>query len=335
MDAPPPAFMQIEPVGQCNLRCRMCPIQFRRDGPPHGPPAFMAFEVFKRLIEQAPALRELHLQGLGEPLMHPQFFEMVEFSTARGIRVSTNTNMTLLSRARAERCVTSGLDSMHISIDGATPETYEGIRVRANFRRVLKNLLRLMDARRRLGNGRRPQVRLIMVAMRRNLHELPDVVRLAARFGISSVFVQHLCHDFAEESLPSHYRPMRDFVQSETLLEENAGRIERFFGEARRIAEKVNLDLRLPGTRPVAHDKATPGPERCGWPWNGPYVSYQGLAMPCCMVSTPDRIHFGDMGEKGVESVWNNEAYRAFREKLSSDAPPEICRTCSVYLRTF
>ena len=45
----------------------MCPIQFRRDGPPHGPPAFMNFEVFTRVIDDLPSLRELHLQGLGEP----------------------------------------------------------------------------------------------------------------------------------------------------------------------------------------------------------------------------------------------------------------------------
>lgn len=41
-----PRFLQVEPVGQCNLRCQMCPIQFRQDGPPHGPPAFMDFDVF-------------------------------------------------------------------------------------------------------------------------------------------------------------------------------------------------------------------------------------------------------------------------------------------------
>ena len=26
-----PRFLQVEPVGQCNLRCQMCPIQFRPD----------------------------------------------------------------------------------------------------------------------------------------------------------------------------------------------------------------------------------------------------------------------------------------------------------------
>ena len=93
-----PRFLQVEPVGQCNLRCQMCPIQFRQDGPPHGPPAFMDFDVFTRLIDQFPDLEELQLQGLGEPMMHPRFFDMVAHAVRRGIRVGTNTNLTLLER---------------------------------------------------------------------------------------------------------------------------------------------------------------------------------------------------------------------------------------------
>ena len=101
MNAPLPRFLQIEPVGQCNLRCRMCPIQFRQDGPPHGPPAFMQFDVFTRLIDDMPDLRELHLQGLGEPMMHPRFADMVAYASRRGIRVTTNSNLTLLTESRA------------------------------------------------------------------------------------------------------------------------------------------------------------------------------------------------------------------------------------------
>src|SRR5947209_19197420 len=104
--------MQVEPVGQCNLRCQMCPIQFRQDGPPHGPPAFMAFETFTRLIDQLPRLRELHLQWLGEPMMHPRFADMVAYAARKGVRVSTNSNLTRLSPTRAERCVTRGLDEV-------------------------------------------------------------------------------------------------------------------------------------------------------------------------------------------------------------------------------
>jgi MoaA/NifB/PqqE/SkfB family radical SAM enzyme len=329
-----PTYLQIEPVGQCNLRCQMCPIQFRQDGPPNGPPAFMKFEVFTRLVDECDRLQELHLQGLGEPMMHPRFGDMVSYAARKGIQVTTNSNLTLLNPQRAERCVTSGLDCVHVSIDGATPATYERIRVRARLARVLGNIEMLREARSRLGS-RHPRLRLVMVAMRQNLHELPDVVKLAHRYGMESVFVQHLCHDFGESSLPIHYRPMREFVEVETLLREDPRRIERYFGEARTVARDLGIELRLPRTRPRPHPRGTPGPERCDWPWHGPYISYQGLAMPCCMIATPDRLNFGSMAERGVETIWNGPDYTAFRLRLASDDPPEICTSCSVYTRTF
>ncbi len=78
-----PHFIQIEPVGQCNLRCQMCPVRLRHDGPAHGV-AFMAYEVFTRLIDQFHRATELHLQGLGEPMMHPRLFDMIEYAVGRG-----------------------------------------------------------------------------------------------------------------------------------------------------------------------------------------------------------------------------------------------------------
>src|SRR5918911_4572993 len=99
-----PSYVQIEPVGQCNLRCQMCSIQFRQDGPPHGPPAFMDFDTFTSIVDEFTDLEELQLQGLGEPMMHPRFFDMVAYAASRGVkRVSTNSNMTLLNPERAER----------------------------------------------------------------------------------------------------------------------------------------------------------------------------------------------------------------------------------------
>ena len=57
--------------------------------------------------------------------------------------------------------------------------------------------------------------------------------------------------------------------------------------------------------------------------------------MPCCMVATPDRIHFGSMAEDGVEAVWNGELTRQFRARSASDDPPEVCRSCAIYHGTF
>jgi radical SAM protein with 4Fe4S-binding SPASM domain len=294
----------------------------------------MPFETFTRLLDQFAGLRELHLQGLGEPMMHPRFFEMVEYAAAKGVRVTTNSNLTLLNERRAERCVTSGLDCLHISLDGATSATYERIRKRAHFERVVANIERLLAARERLGSAT-PRLHLVMVIMRQNLHELPDLVRLAHRWSVEEVFVQHLCHDFGEASLPVQYRPMREFVQEQTLLEEDTARIARYFDEARQLARSLAIRLRLPRPRPRPYAPGTPGRERCNWPWSGAYISYQGYAMPCCMVSTPDRIHFGNMAEQGVTAIWNSVPFQTFRDRLASDEPPEICRSCALYAGTF
>jgi radical SAM protein with 4Fe4S-binding SPASM domain len=128
---------------------------------------------------------------------------------------------------------------------------------------------------------------------------------------------------------------MRDFVEEQTLLNEDPARVGHYFGEARAAARRLGVQLRLPRTRPREHAPGTPGPERCDWPWRGAYVSYQGYAMPCCMIATPDRMNFGSVNDRPLDAIWNGEAYDAFRRQLASDGPPEICSSCSVYHRTF
>jgi radical SAM protein with 4Fe4S-binding SPASM domain len=330
---PLPEFVQIEPVGQCNLRCRMCPIQFRGAGPP-GPSAFMPFDTFCALVDQFGPLTELHLQGLGEPLLHPRFFDMASYAAARGIRVSTNTNMTVLTPAHAAACVASGLHTMHVSLDGATAESYEAIRVRARLDKVLRNLRRLMEAK-AAAESEWPHVAMVAVAMRLNLDQLPGLVRLASAEGVQSLSVQHLCHDFGEASLPERYRPMRDFIDQQSLLCEDSARVDAIFAETRGEAERLGITLRLPQLVPRIHPPDTPGRQRCDWPWRGSYISFDGKAMPCCMVSTPDRVNFGDMASEGVAQVWNNNAYQDFRERLSSAKPPDVCSRCALYSGTF
>lgn len=330
-----PAYVQIEPVGQCNLRCKMCPIQFRQDGAPGGPAAFMSYQTFCELIDQFPALTELHLQGLGEPMLHPRFFDMVAYASGRGVRVTTNTNLTVCTERRIRECLESGLDTMYISLDGATAAVYEAIRVDAKFDRIMANLERLMRMRAQVpGGAPRLHVGIVGVAMRMNLHELPDIVRLAHRHGISDVSFQHLCHDFGESSLPALYRPMRNFVDEQTLLHEDPARVASVFDEIRTVAQTLGMTVRIP---PLEHKPrpAKPPGSRCDWPRRGAYISYDGQAMPCCMIATPDRMNFGNMARDGVAAIWGNASYEDFRERLASDTPPEICKSCALYAGTF
>ncbi len=96
------------------------------------------------------------------------------------------------------------------------------------------------------------------------------------------------------------------------------------------MAAELDLDLRLPRTRPHPHSPGTPGCKRCSWPRDQTYVSDQDLTLPCCMVSTPDRAHFGNVFEHGMDAIWNDLEFAAFRAHLDSDEPPALCRSCAV-----
>jgi radical SAM protein with 4Fe4S-binding SPASM domain len=305
----------------------MCPVRYRAVSN-----ALIAWDAYAQIVDDLPELAELHLQGLGEPLLHPRFFDMVEYAAQRGVRVSVNTNLTVLTPRNAERLATCGLSDVYVSVDGATAATYERIRVDARFDRLQRNVRRLVDAARRHG---RPRIEITAVAMRDNLDELAALVELTAGWGIASLHVQHLCHAFGESTLPQQYAPMRAFVADQTLVAYDPPRVARAFDAARRAAASAGISLRLPPITPIVHPSGTPGRKRCDWPWRGPYVSYDGTAMPCCMVATPDRAALGDLLKHGVAAIWNGAAYEEFRRRLDSDDPPEICRSCSVYARVF
>jgi radical SAM protein with 4Fe4S-binding SPASM domain len=294
----------------------------------------MSFDLFERVVEQFPHLEHLHLQGMGEPMLHPRFFDMVEHLVGRGVRVTTNTNLTVLSPRRAARCVSSGLETIHVSIDAPSAESYARIRVGSRLERVARNFAFLKEARLNADSAL-PIIKIVMVVMRQNLGELPAMVQLAEHWGCSAVSVQHLCHDFHETTLPSQYRPMRDFVDEQSLIGEDAETVARHFAAAQSTADMLGIELRLPRTEVKAHPADLPGRERCDWPWRGAYVSYQGYSMPCCMISTPDRLTFGNLADRSAEQIWNSEAYNDFRNQLSSDQPPELCRSCAVYKGVF
>jgi radical SAM protein with 4Fe4S-binding SPASM domain len=327
-----PRELQIEVTGACNLRCHMCLVRYRP--PLDRRQGSLSFATFRRLVDTLPDLREVVLQGLGEPLLAPDLIRMVEYAHARGIATGFNTNGTLLTRARAARLIRAGLDWLRVSLDGATAATYEAIREGASFARVTENIEGLVETRRRLELGR-PGLRLVFVAMRRNVHELPALVRLAAGWGVEYVWVQNLSHSFSDTDPAGDYQEIRDFTASEALWAGRGPAAARYFEEARAVAHTLGVELRLPAREGHRGPRqaGTPG---CDWPWRSAYVTHDGKVQPCCMVMGADRAMLGDLSTEDFPAIWRGAAYAEFRDGLLGDgAPPAVCRGCSMYRGIF
>jgi radical SAM protein with 4Fe4S-binding SPASM domain len=331
--APPlPESLQIEVTSACNLRCAMCLVRYR---PPVNKLAgALPLDLYRRLLAQLPGLRALTLQGLGEPLLSPYLLDMIRDAKARGIRVGFNSNATLLTRRRADELVAAGLDWLHVSLDGASPETFEAIRDGASFATVVDNLSGLIAAKRAAG-GAGPWVRVVFVAMRRNVAELPELVTLLGRIGVDEIRVQNLSHDFADTPAESGYREIREYTAGQALWNgADLAAARDAFARAGAAAAEHGVALRLPRLEPVpvAAEAGRPG---CTWPWDGAYVTSRGVVQPCCMVMGDDRIALGDLNRDGFAEIWHGPAYREFRSRLSAGDPPDVCRGCSLYRHTF
>jgi MoaA/NifB/PqqE/SkfB family radical SAM enzyme len=295
----------------------------------------LSLAEFRRLLDQMPDLQQLHLQGLGEPMLNPEFFDMVELATARGIEVSSNSNLTLLTPARARRCVTSGLVALSVSIDGASRQVYEQIRRKASFAKVIRNLDRLVEARSKAGSAL--AIRGVMVLMRSNLEELPDLVRLLNAHGVGELLVQRLSNDLAQADLPARYIPIRNYVQGAELGAADERRAAEVFAEASAAAKACGLRLHLPRLAAPASRSSARG-QHCRWPWEQLYVSAAGELMPCCMVASADRGSFGKVLGKAAAPLaarWHGETAQAFRLALESETPPAVCRSCALYRGAF
>jgi radical SAM protein with 4Fe4S-binding SPASM domain len=330
---PLPEELQLEVTGACNLRCRMCLVSYRPElGRSEGA---LAFETFRELIDGNPRLRRITLQGLGEPLLAPDLDRMVEYAAGRGVSMGFNTNAMLLTERRAERLFRAGLAWLHVSLDGARRETYEGIRGRGRFAQVACNVRAAVAVRRRLGSEL-PSLSLVFVAMRRNLAELPGVVELAAEWGVGRLWVQNLSHSFSDTDPAGSYREIRRFAESEALWTgADRPRAARVLDTARRRAADLGVRLRLPSLSPPPAERRVPGVPGCDWPWRAAYVTHDGRVQPCCMVMGSDRATLGRLQERSFVDVWSSDEYRAFREALLGDEPPAVCRGCSAYRGVF
>lgn len=197
-----PSKLFVETTTRCNLNCFMCVKQSPEGAGVEGD---MRFTTFTSLVPAFHSLEALVLNGIGEPLLHPQLEEFIrkaKKNMPQGSWVGFQSNGLLLSNLRAFSLVDSGLDRICLSIDAVSPDTFRKVREGGEIEAIEKAFSALAYAKERC---QRPDVKVGVefVVMRSNLHELPAALIWAASRGASFAIVTHVLpydEDHAEEA---------------------------------------------------------------------------------------------------------------------------------------
>jgi len=176
-----PVTVAWEITRACALACRHC----RAEAIPRRDPRELTTQEAHALVDEIVTLQPMVLVITGgDPLMRRDVFDIAGYAAASGLRVALSPSATaLLTRDAIARAQAAGVQMMHVSLDGATPESHDAFRgVRGSFDRTL----RALDDARLLGLP----LQLGTTVTNSNVGDLPAIADIAARFGVTmwSVF---------------------------------------------------------------------------------------------------------------------------------------------------
>ncbi len=221
-DLAAPLYVAWQITNECNLACLHC---IEESGPGKAfadeLDAAQIFSVLDQLLDhQVPYMS---FSG-GEPMLHPQFFKMVEHVCARGAQLKIETNGHYLSAANCARMKELGVKAVQVSLDGASAKTFERMRVRGNFDRTLDGLRNLCAA------GVPVEINFSPACF--NVHEIGAIVDLAYKLGAYSFYTGRTMYT-------------GNAVKAWRHLEVSDRQYEAFFAVLRQKAEEYHGRMRV------------------------------------------------------------------------------------------
>ncbi len=313
---PCPERLNVELTTYCNIKCIMCRgsknYVNKNDGN-----KYLSVNDFITILNgiDLNRLKVLNLAGAAEPLLNPDILSILDVCRENKIIVEFITNGMLLTSQISKRILGCSSE-IHISFGGSNKETFEAIRKGADFDLICENIGHLSELK-KSNNNQYPDIWLNPILMKRNIHELPDIIELAKRLGCRGVACSHLTvgdNELIEESLFFHQEECNTFLQ-----------------QAEKVADINKMLLIKPeyfSPECNGEEKNNRNPEawnKCRFLWNYAILGIDGI-MPC---TSNTGIDFdGDIVRNKFLDIWNNDWYADTRYKLLTGNPPDYCYKC-------
>jgi Fe-coproporphyrin III synthase len=308
----------------CNFRCGFC--EFAADRLPRERKIHFPFERWEELLRDFRALggREVYLTG-GEPLMHPQFWEMVELAQGQGLpvhRITTNGSMRTQMGEKEMRLAREAVRAIQVSVDSPRTAEHDASR---GFEGAMERLTEFIGALRAEG----VQIHISNVLTRGLFRRSAELIEWAHGLGVRHVNFQP-CN---WEANYGDYDAVED-KERFAVPDEEMNSLDTALEEAHRMARRRGVSTNLPllrrwvraffecqGTGEFFHDRLFVH-FRCYVPHETVYVGSAGEIFPCTLLR-----HVGTLSEGRLSDLWEG-AMQPVRDHLDRGQFFPECRSC-------
>lgn len=312
---PYPPFIEVEVTTKCHLKCRMCEHTYWSE-----PQVNMTFAQFKHILDQFPKLKWIGLTGIGESFMNPDFMKIISYVKSKGIYIELFDTFLFFNETNIRELIRLGLDRLVLSMDGATKETYEKLRIGSNFNKVVENIKAFVRLKSEL-NAHFPQLDVYFIVTKENVHEVPQYVDLAHEIGIDGIIrFTALLHPFEEIKGIAIDIP------------------EEIVEEAEKRAKKYKMAVAWNKNVPPMNERR---PLADCTDWIMPFIFVTGHVIPCCATNEANRREFqkfhsfGNIFQTPFKEIWHSKNYVGFRKAVHDGITPPQCVGCTGYNTCF
>ena len=301
-------LLQVESAIACNLKCVMCP--WRESTKNAENRGLMPQEVWDAIYPYLSEAQSIDFTGGGEPLLQPKLVEWVADASSAGCETGFLSNGLLLKKEKLQRILDAGVNWICISMDGATADTYNAIRIGSSFDRVCANVANIAELRK----SNIPKTMINFVLMKMNFHQVHDIIHLAARLGVDQVNFKQ-CDVIRGESGKGYGL----FGTEET---KEIRRLKKSLHKARRLAKKLNIATTAfsftPEEQPVCEQD----------PRDSMFIRYDGAVAPCINLAiggpttflgqevVMPNVHYGRLPDDDLLDLWQSQTCKFYRQQF-------------------
>ena len=305
-----PKYIEVSPVGACNHRCTFCAVDYIGYKS-----IFMDIEKYKESITsmKGKGCGSIMFAGEGEPLLHPEIAEFVNFTKeSGGIDTSFTTNAFKLSTKFVESSL-KNISWIKVSFNGGNRETYANIhRTNAkDFDVVVENIMSAVDYKN--SNGLKTAFGMQILLLPDNKDSIHDLCVLAKEIGVDYVVIKpYSQHKFSE----THTYENIDYSQYLGMEKELSQYNSDDFNVIFRI-NTINNWISQNQDR-YCHCYATPSV------WS--YIMADGEVYSCSAYLLDERFTLGNINQQSFGDIWESEKRLEHANFVMNDLDINECR---------